>query len=207
VIYAITKSNRQHAVPVLTAMHHDRGQMFAGRRNWDITDDKIRYVQDRFDTLDSTYLVARDASRRAYLASLRLLPSMGPHLLQSKFAFLCEAEVPVGVDIWELEQICTSPSLGIWDSAHTCLQLAAGLLEFALLNGIAQLSSIARASRLSQILSAGWKCAPPGPLRSVDGEAVGAISIRVCSEALQNFRYWLSLSSPTLHLEEMAQAA
>lgn len=188
-------------------MHHDRRRMFHAHLHWDLPTGEDPYERDRFDTQEAVYLVASDASRQQHLASVRLLPSTSPHLLKAKYSFLCETEVPIGRATWEMGRICTSYALSAQDATYTRSLLATGLIEFALLHRIELLTSIIRVGRLPQLLCAGWRCAPLGPPRSVDGEMVGAISIQVSPEMLRNFRTSLGLFGSVLRFEDMPEAA
>lgn len=206
-ICVVTHHTRRQFQPLLDAMHRDRKRIFVDRLRWKVPVVDGQFEIDQFDTPAAVYLIASDPSRQKHLASVRLLPSTGPHLLGDLFPFLCEDGVPTGEHIWEITRLCTSPDAGRADSPRLRGLLAAGLFEFALLHGISQLTGVAHVEWLSQVLAAGWECAPLGPLHIVDGESIGAIQIRVHAQTLQNFRAALGIQGSILEREAIAEAA
>lgn len=206
-IYVVTSNNRHKFAPLLDAMHRDRKRIFVDRLKWGVPVVDGVYEIDQFDTDNAIYLVASDADAKKHLGSVRVLPSKGEHLLGSLFPYLCENGVPVGEEISEITRLCTSPDLPRESAIRVRALLATGLFEFGLLYGIKQFTGVAQVEWLSQVLSAGWDCKPLGPPQDVDGEMIGAIIIHVHSETLQNFRSFLRLRGPVLHLESVADAA
>lgn len=180
---------------VLAAMHRDRKRVFVDRLRWRIPVVADEFEVDGFDTDAAVYLLSLDAERR-HLGSLRLLPSTGPHLLADVFPHLCQRGVPRGDDVWEITRLCTSPEAS---AAKTIRQeLAVAVIEYALLSGIRQLTSVTHLAYLSQLLSVGWDCEPLGLPQDLDGVAVGAVVINVTSETLALMRRRTGMSGSLL---------
>lgn len=180
---------------VLAAMHRDRKRVFVDRLRWRVPVVADEFEVDGFDTDAAVYLLNLDAERR-HLGSLRLLPSTGPHLLADVFPHLCQRGVPRGDDVWEITRLCTSPEAS---AAKTVRQeLAVAVIEYALLSGIRQLTSVTHLAYLSQLLSVGWDCEPLGLPQELDGVAVGAVVINVTSETLALMRRRTGLSGSLL---------
>jgi N-acyl-L-homoserine lactone synthetase len=61
-----------------------RKEVFCDRLGWNVT---LRggEERDRYDDMDSLYILAVDAQRKAALGSLRLLPTTGPTMLKDIF--------------------------------------------------------------------------------------------------------------------------
>ena len=77
------------------SMHADRKRVFVDMLKWDGPHDE-NFEQDQYDTDSANYLILRDGMSGEHRGSVRLLPSMGPHILRDVFPFLCDGKVPVG---------------------------------------------------------------------------------------------------------------
>jgi N-acyl-L-homoserine lactone synthetase len=77
-------------IDIIDKMFRLRAKVFNDRLGWDVkvSDDR---EMDRFDELNPLYLVETDEHRNV-LASLRLLPTTGPHMLSDVFSELMEPE-------------------------------------------------------------------------------------------------------------------
>jgi N-acyl-L-homoserine lactone synthetase len=73
---------------ILDKMFRLRAKVFNDRLGWEVRVSESREA-DRFDELNPLYIVETD-DRRNVLASLRLLPSTGPHMLSDVFSELME---------------------------------------------------------------------------------------------------------------------
>jgi acyl homoserine lactone synthase len=75
---------------ILDKMFHLRAKVFNDRLGWEVKVSNNREM-DRFDELNPLYVVETD-DKRNVLASLRLLPTTGPHMLSDVFSELVEPE-------------------------------------------------------------------------------------------------------------------
>jgi N-acyl-L-homoserine lactone synthetase len=75
---------------IIDKMFRLRAKVFNDRLGWDVkvSDDREK---DQFDELNPLYVVETDEQRNV-LASLRLLPTTGPHMLSDVFSELMEPE-------------------------------------------------------------------------------------------------------------------
>jgi N-acyl-L-homoserine lactone synthetase len=204
-VTVVSHENRPAYDAELSAMHRHRKQIFVDTLKWDVPVINGQFEIDQFDTDAAVYLMALDPATGAHLGSVRLLPSTGRHLLGDLFPHLCDGDVPVGEDIWEITRLCTAP--GVIDPRTVRRHLAIALMEFGLLYGVRQYTSVAHMAWLSQVLAAGWDCVPLGLPQTVGGDPVGAVAINVTPAALQLFRQNLGLRQPLLRLPAQARAA
>jgi acyl-homoserine lactone synthase len=117
--------------------------------------------------------------RGEHRASIRLLPSTHPHILGDLFPELCDGDVPVGADIWELTRACVSPRLPASERLSVRNALTTAVVEYALFRGIKAYTCIADSAWLSQVLSLGWDCRPLGLPRLIDRSMTGALKIDI----------------------------
>lgn len=199
-VHAVLFENRHLYQDAVLAMHRDRKTIFVDRLKWDVPVVDGQYEIDQFDTPEAVYLLALDPVTRVHLGSARLLPTTQPHLLGSIFPHLCEGDVPVGDDVWEITRLCTSPALAKDDARKVLGQIKTALVEFALLYGISRYTCMAHMQWLSQLLAVGWHAEPLGLPQEAGGEIVGAIAIHVTPATLQLFRERSGSRAPILEL-------
>lgn len=206
-IYAITKHNRAQFARELDSMYRDRKRIFVDWLNWNVPIVDGVYEKDQFDTDDAVYLVAADAETGAHWASLRMMPSLSPHMLKDVFAFLCDDGVPVGPDIWEMTRICLSPGISR-DKARESFGLVwLAAIEFALERDIRVITGLTHAVLISSILAAGIDVEPLGPPKMFDGMQFGALRVRIDEELLVRERRRLNRQGSVLSYGRTAAAA
>ncbi len=170
-------------------MWRDRKQVFVDTLGWDVPVVDECFEIDQFDDENAVYLVVSDQSRTRHLASVRLLPSTRPHILGDIFPQLSAGTVPRGANIWEITRLCMSPAIGAVRQAMLIRrELALGLIEYALANGISRYTQVHLASHLSQLLAVGWDCEPLGFPVEVDGQLLMASRIEITQAALAHVR-------------------
>lgn len=174
----INSSNRFLYPHLVDQMHEDRRKVFVDLLKWNIPVIDQRYEIDQFDVDSAVYLVALDQDSKDHLASVRLLPTLKPHLLSEIFPQLCETSVPKGANIFEITRLTTAPR--VRGKAHRNLlrdRMALALVEHALEHGIAAYTAQAHLAWLSQLVGFGWRTEPLGLPQPIDGQLVGAIEI------------------------------
>lgn len=203
-VTVITNHERFSYRDVLNAMHRDRKRVFVDRLGWKVNVVDDQYEIDQFDTGSAVYLVVHDAVN-PHLGSVRLLPTTQPHILGSMFPNLCDADVPVGDDVWEITRLCTTPGLANARPVREAISLA--LTEFALLTGIRQYTLVTHLAYLSQLIAIGWDCEPLGmPAPDADGKMVGALSINITPATLTLLRSQIDMNVPVLRWPTAAAA-
>lgn len=178
-IYAISKDNRSAFARELDAMYRDRKRVFVDWLKWDVPVVDGVYEMDQYDTDDTVYIVAADPQTGQHWASMRLMPSTKPHMLEEIFPMLCEDGVPVGDDIWEMTRICLSPSLPREQARENLGLTWLGTIEFCLPRGIRTITGLTHANFISNFLAAGIDLEPLGPPKDFDGMQFGAIQVPI----------------------------
>ncbi|MBO9582056.1 MAG: autoinducer synthase [Sphingobium sp.] len=180
-----------HARPgtsiIFDSMHRDRKRVFVDLRKWDVPVVDGQYEIDQFDGDHAVYLVSA-SDEGEHRGSIRLLPTLQPHILGSLFPDLCEGPSPVGAQIWEITRGCISPRLPAAERRRERNRLTSAAVEFALLNGISRFVCVADSSWLSQILALGWICEPLGEPRTISGATTGALQIHVSEQTIALLR-------------------
>lgn len=157
IAHIVTKANREAYAAALAEMFRQRHEIFVQTKQWR----DLRVVEgaeiDAFDTPEATYiLVINDVGELE--ASLRLLPTCRPHLLQALAQSWGIGEVPVDFGIWEWSRYLP----GQRGASHGRLQesravLIAAALEFAVSRGIHTYSAICDVKRFNMFPELGWE--------------------------------------------------
>jgi N-acyl-L-homoserine lactone synthetase len=195
-LQAVWNEDRTRFASPLAQMHGHRKQVFVDRLGWRLPVRDGQYEIDQFDGESAVYLLATDGQGR-HEGSLRLLPTIGPHLLSEVFPDLCEGGVPRGPDIWEITRLCTAPDLA--DPRPVRQALLLGVVEFALLNGVRRYTCMTHVPYLNAVLAVGWDCMPLGLPREDAGVTVGAIVINITPETLTIVRERTGRTDPVLN--------
>jgi acyl homoserine lactone synthase len=158
-------------------MFEDRKRLFVDTMRWDIAITAGRFEIDQFDRADATYIAELD--RGGHCGSMRLLPSLEPHILSDLFADLCSRSVPRGADIYEITRLCLPTRLGAAGRLDVRNRLISAMVDHALVRGIAVLTGVVRCGFRDTILAMGWDAEALGPFRTMGGMSLGAFRIAV----------------------------
>ena len=204
-VYAITRATRALFSIELDTMHRDRKRVFVDRLKWNVPVVDGVYEQDQFDNGNAVYIVAADPVTGHHQASLRLTPSLKPHMLRDVFSALCENGVPVGPQIWELTRICISPDLPR-ALAHKSLGLIwLGAVEFCLDEGVTTMTGLTHTAMFANIAASGIQIEPLGPSMTFDGMAYRALQTRIALDVLDKDR--IRLEEPDRVLQYLPATA
>jgi N-acyl-L-homoserine lactone synthetase len=187
-VYAITKATRGLFTIELDSMHRDRKRVFVDRLKWNVPVVDDVYEKDQFDNENAVYIVATDADTGQHHASLRLTPTLKPHMLRDVFSTLCEDGVPAGPHIWELTRICISPSLPRELARKSLGLIWLGALEFGLDEGITTMTGLTHTAMFANIQASGIQIEPLGPSKDFDGMAYRALKTRIAPDVLEKDR-------------------
>lgn len=77
-------------------------------------------------------------------------------------------------------------------------ELALGLVEYALANGIRRFTQVHLASHLPQLLAVGWDCEPIGFPMEIHGQMLSASRIDITPATLDRLRTGVGLTRPML---------
>jgi len=206
-VQLVTYDDRLHFRKQIAAMHHDRKRVFVDRMKWDVPIVDGQYEVDQFDTDDAIYLLDLDPSGRIHRGSIRLLPTIKPHILGSLFPQLCETSVPTGEDVWEITRLCMTPGLQRGESRRIRDRLGVAAVEFGILYGINRYTIVAAKCWFPQFQEMGWHCDPLGPMQEVNGEMLGALVVHVTQSSLQALRRKAGVRNLLLKNGYFAEAA
>lgn len=167
-----------HRIPRLASMFEARKRVFIDLLKWDIPVFDDRFEVDQFDDEHAVYLMIADEDG-GHLGSARLLSTLRPHILDTLFGALCQAEPPRGSNVLEITRFCLSRNQSARQRLDVRNRLVASLVDYALARGVAIYSGVAELGWLQQILSFGWRCRPLGLPRVIGGKTLGALRIDV----------------------------
>jgi acyl-homoserine lactone synthase len=163
------------------AMFEDRKRVFVDLLKWDVPVVGGRFEQDVFDDKDATYLVALDGDG-AHAGSLRLLPTVKPHILSDLFASLCDGELPQGETIFEITRLCLPARYGAAKRLAIRNQLISAMVDHSLGVGIDTLTGVVEAGFLAKVLDMGWRCSALGELKRFNNKLLGAFRLDIEEE-------------------------
>jgi N-acyl-L-homoserine lactone synthetase len=206
-VHIVSSANRAGFSAQIAEMHRDRKRVFVDGLKWAVPVVDGQYEIDQFDDDGAVYLIELDRRTGKHLASLRLLPSTAPHLLQDVFPNLCDGPVPTGDDVMELTRFCVSPDVRKPDAAVLMNRMWVAAVEYALLFGIARYTCISHMQLLSVMLSSGWEALPLGLPQEIDGQMTGAIIFTITPATLRQGRLRFGYRTPVLDVITAAVAA
>lgn len=163
---------------LLDTMFADRKRLFVDLLGWDVPVLDGRFEVDQFDGEHATYVVAANALGE-HVASLRLLPTDRPHILDTLFTRLCPAGVPTGIDACEITRLCLPTRHQAADRLQLRNRLISAMVDHALAVGITALTGVVAEPFRRQVLAMGWRAEPFGPAELIDGAALGAFCLHV----------------------------
>jgi acyl-homoserine lactone synthase len=201
----VTAANRSHYAHEIEQMHRDRKRVFVDWLNWNVKVTDGLYEIDQFDNDDAVYLI--EAEKGRHLASIRLLPTTGPHLMSEVFSSLCAQGVPRGEDIWEFTRFCISPDVSKEETRRLRDLMRTATVEYAALYGITRYSCVTHLQFLSQILAFGWDTEPLGLPQEIDGTAMGAILFKMTPKSLAQSRERYGYRGSVFEIADRAAAA
>ncbi|SEH12841.1 acyl-homoserine lactone synthase [Sphingopyxis sp. YR583] len=180
-IHIIAGLGEPHEQPLLNSMFEARKRLFVDLLDWDLDVVDERFEIDRFDDAYATYIiVANDAG--LHRASMRLLPSVRPHLLGSMFERLCTDGVPVGPDIFEITRLCLPATELASERRLLRNGLIRAMVDHALEHGIRRFTGVVTARFREQVLAMGWQGEALGPGQDMGGGRLGAFAIDICED-------------------------
>jgi acyl-homoserine lactone synthase len=183
----------------LVEMHQDRKRVFVDQLGWKLRAPGCWLEIDEFDNEYTVYLVASSPEDDRHLASVRLNPTIRPHMLNTVFADLCEDGPLIGNDVWESSRFTIAP-IGMRGSEVMRLSqyLALAHTEFALLNGITRYTMIGEVHRVATVVSMGWRVRPLCLPKQCGGDNIQALEVSIDEETLIAMRKRFRVDHPVL---------
>jgi N-acyl-L-homoserine lactone synthetase len=182
-LLTVNATNRITERVALRTMFAARKQVFVDLLRWDLPVLDGRFEVDQFDDGHAVYLILLDNARR-HLASVRLLPTTRPSLLDALFPQLCEADLVRGPAVWEITRLCLSRGLRAPERRRARDELAVALARYALAHGITTYTGVAELGWLKQICTFGWLCEPLGPPQQIGAQTLSALRITIADDTL-----------------------
>lgn len=204
-IYIVNAENRALFDAELSAMHRARKHIFVDRLGWQLSVRNGEEI-DEYDTDCTTYLLTQ-SPQVTPIASARLLPTTGPHLMSNQFAHTCEGGAPRGDHIWEASRFCPSPALSRRERIAALWPIFCGILETALLYDIAQIIFTANTALLPLALKCGWHARVLGPTFADGADTATAVCVEVDRAGLRTLRRRFLVPSPITRFVSPARRA
>lgn len=177
-IHVIDYCPRAAEQPLLRSMFADRKRLFVDLFGWDVPVVDGKYEIDQFDAAGAVYIIAADDAGR-HEASLRLLPSTQPHILDTLFPHLCPVGVPIGETTWESTRLCLPQRHGAERRRALRNALISAMVDVALARGIERYTGVIPDPFRREVLAMGWQAEPLGPAVRIPGGPIGAFLVHV----------------------------
>lgn len=173
---------------LLRSMFADRKSLFVDLFGWDVPVVEDRYEIDQFDTAGAVYIVIA-GDDGTHQASLRLLPTSRPHMLDTLFAHLCPLGVPSGEAIWESTRLCLPQRHGAARRRALRNWLISAMVDVALARGIEAYTGVLPEAFRRDVLAMGWRAEPLGPPLRMHGGSVGAFRAEIGQDTPARLRW------------------
>ena len=192
----------------LIEMHHDRKRVFVDQLGWQLPNAGSWLEVDEFDNEYTVYLIACSGADDRHLASVRLLPTTRPHMLNTIFADLSDGGPVIGEDVWESSRFTIAP-VGMRGAEVMRLSqyLALAHVEFALLNNIRRYTMIGEVHRVATVCAMGWKVRPLCLPTNCDGNKVVSMEVSIDEDTLPMMRRRFGIGDPVLAVSADAVAS
>jgi len=175
-------------LPLLQSMFADRKRLFVDLFGWDVPVVDGEYEIDQFDDNHTVYVIAVDTNGE-HEASIRLCPSVRPHMLGALFPHLCPLGVPADETTWETTRLCLPQRHGALRRRELRNALFSAVIDFALSRGIERLTGIIPAPFRKELLAMGWQAEPLGPAVNIPGGPIGAFMVHVRPDTPERLRW------------------
>ena len=199
-IFIVNTENRSFFAADLLAMHDQRRSIFIDRLRWPLPSD-AGGERDQYDRDDTIYLLAKSHIRGDILASARLLPTTGPHLLSDHFSHACSNVPPRGDTVWEASRFCPNPEI---TSSRRRIELfseiVGGIMECALLYGVTRVTFTANRALLPLALKSGWRATTMGPTLRDGNDTITAVCASITVAGLERVKARIRCSGPLTRL-------
>lgn len=187
-IHIIDQDRAEEHRPLLQSMFADRKRLFVDLFGWDVPVIDGQYEVDQFDNPHTVYLVVADDDG-SHAASIRLFPSVQPHMLATLFPHLCPFGVPVDEATWESTRLCLPQRHGAERRKVLRNLLFAAMVDVALERGIERYTGVIPDSFRKEVLAMGWQAEPLGPAVRIPGGPIGAFLIHIRPDTRERLRW------------------
>ena len=179
-IHVVTGHNRHLYEDVLEQSFRLRHEIFVQERGWKTLSRPDGRDVDAYDGGEAIYLLALDEGK--IVGGQRLFPTTRPHMLSEVFPHLASAKgIPSSPDIFEWTRYFVIKQRR---TGRTDCRLLAAVQEFALEQGITQLTAVVEMWWLPRFQEAGFKARPLGLPQLVENAWTVAVQIDVSLDTL-----------------------
>ena len=204
-IVVVNAENRRLFEGDLIQMYRQRKAVFVDRAGW-----KIPVVADQeidcYDQEHTIYLLAKEHIEGPLLASVRLLPTTGPHLMGDLFPTAFRDAPPHGPTVWEVSRFCTTPDLpGRRVRLGLLWEIICGVIETALLYGIDRVIFAANRALLPLALTCGWEAGKLGETLCDEDDEITAATAMISAGGLRRVRHLHGVSIPAIRFHAGTQ--
>lgn len=183
----ITSANAHEHGSVLSMMHVDRRRVFVDWLGWDVPHDG-HVERDQFDDEHAEYLVLLDERSGGHMASVRLLPTLRPHILGDVFPHLCEQAPPRAAGVREITRLCVSPDCPPGERIRARRRLLSALAEYGMMFGLTGYTLVTEAGFLARIAAVGWRCEMLGMPARHREQILGAMIVHLDADTIPALR-------------------
>lgn len=187
-IHIVENRLEPHNRRLLESMFADRKRLFVDLFGWDVPVIDGKFEIDQFDTEQTVYIISADTAG-THEASLRLMPTTMPHMLQDLFGYLCPGGVPTGPTTWEGTRLCLPQRHGAARRRELRNALISAMVDFAIARGIERLTGVLPDTFRKEVLAMGWAAEPLGPPVRVESGVVGAFLAHVRPDTPSRLRW------------------
>jgi len=187
-IHVVTPENRHLYEAELLDQHRLRHQVYIVERKWRGLEDRGGLEYDRYDTDETTYLLAIERGR--VIGGTRLFPTLRPHMLEEVCPQLAAVRgIPRAPDICEWTRIYVTKERreGAYGGAIAG-QLFSATFEYCIEHGIRALNVVFEAWWLPRLSAQGWKMQVLGVPDMIDGDWWMAVTMPIDEETLRATR-------------------
>jgi acyl-homoserine lactone synthase len=198
-IHIVTRENRHLYERELIEQHRIRYEVYIVERKWDGLQVRNGLEYDQFDDDDTIYILAIENGR--VVGGGRMYPTTKPHLMSDVCPQLANVKgVPIGPDIFEWTRLYVVKDMrdgGRYGSAIVG-QLFSGGLEYALEEGMTELSLQFEAFWFPRLQQHGWKIKPLGLPTLIRNDWWIGATIPVSEEVVRSTRAFYRIEGPLL---------
>jgi acyl-homoserine lactone synthase len=199
-IFVVNAENRQLFEADLIDMHRQRKTMFVDGLGWNIP--VVEDLEmDQYDGDDTMYLLGKSVPDGELLVSVRLLPTIGPHLMSQLFPDATWSSFPRGPTVWEVSRFCTAPQLHRRVRVQLVVEAVCAVMETALLFGVEQVVFAVNSALLPVTLQCGWQARKLSLTMDDNDDSVTAVVASITPEGLRRVRQRFAIAAPVTRFQ------
>jgi acyl-homoserine lactone synthase len=206
-IHIITRENRHLYEREMLEQHRLRHECYIVERKWEGLQDRGGLEYDQFDDDDTVYLLSMDDGR--VIGGSRMYPTTKPHVLSAVCPQLANVKgIPTGPNVWEWTRLYVAKERrgdGRFGATTIAGYIWAGGLEFALAEGIRELSMQFEVFWFPRFQLHGWKIKPLGLPTLIKNDWWIGASLPVTDDIIDSTRACYGITGPVLVRRGLAQ--